>query len=160
MKVCLAAQVLSRSVAGALETCEFELELAEIEGARATARFCQVIDDSFDLLNSRNRSNKWPSKSAMSPENLEDLKIKVDSYTSHIENLKIDGQSILKTKKHTGFLGLIISMKNALQMMTDMFAEGLEFLLTYKLSQDHLEMFFACIRKASGFNNNPTAVQL
>lgn len=35
----------------------------------------------------------------------------------------------------------------------------LTFLLTYKLSQDHLEMFFACIRRCDGFNNNPTARQ-
>ena len=33
------------------------------------------------------------------------------------------------------------------------------FLLTYKLSQDHLETFFSCIRRLGGFNNNPTVVQ-
>ncbi len=33
------------------------------------------------------------------------------------------------------------------------------YILTYKLSQDHLEILFACIRKAGGFNNNPNAGQ-
>lgn len=29
--------------------------------------------------------------------------------------------------------------------------------MTYKLSQDHLEIFFSAIRSRGGFNNNPTA---
>ena len=29
------------------------------------------------------------------------------------------------------------------------------FVLTYKLSQDHLELLFACIREKNGFDNNP-----
>ena len=35
----------------------------------------------------------------------------------------------------------------------------LRFLLMYKFSQDHLELFFAAIRAAGGFNNNPTSTQ-
>ena len=31
--------------------------------------------------------------------------------------------------------------------------------MTYKLSQDHLELFFAAIRSAGGFNNNQTTQQ-
>lgn len=34
-----------------------------------------------------------------------------------------------------------------------------DFLLTYKLSQDHLEMFFSAICSRGGFNNNPTALE-
>jgi len=33
------------------------------------------------------------------------------------------------------------------------------YLLTYKLSQDHLETFFSCMRRMGGFNNNPTCRQ-
>jgi len=33
------------------------------------------------------------------------------------------------------------------------------FILTYKISQDHLEMFFSAIRAKGGFNNNPTTMQ-
>ncbi|KAK3872732.1 hypothetical protein Pcinc_022202 [Petrolisthes cinctipes] len=35
----------------------------------------------------------------------------------------------------------------------------LQYLLTYKLSQDHLELFFCAIRASGGFRNNPTALQ-
>ena len=33
------------------------------------------------------------------------------------------------------------------------------YILSYKLSQDHIEMFFSAIRARGGFNNNPTAAQ-
>jgi len=36
---------------------------------------------------------------------------------------------------------------------------GLKYLLTYKLSQDHLELFFAAVSASFGSNNNPTARQ-
>lgn len=35
----------------------------------------------------------------------------------------------------------------------------LSYLLMYKLSQDHLEPFFAAVRSSNGFNNNPTIRQ-
>ena len=35
----------------------------------------------------------------------------------------------------------------------------LKYLLTYKFSQDHLELFFGAVRAAGGWNNNPTAMQ-
>lgn len=35
----------------------------------------------------------------------------------------------------------------------------LDYILTYKFSQDHLEIFFSSIRAMGGFNNNPTATQ-
>ena len=35
----------------------------------------------------------------------------------------------------------------------------MKYILTYKFSQDHLELFFGAIRSAGGFNNNPTAQQ-
>jgi len=34
-----------------------------------------------------------------------------------------------------------------------------KYFLTYKLSQDHLELFFSKIRSCGGFNNNPSVVQ-
>ena len=37
--------------------------------------------------------------------------------------------------------------------------EPFQYLLTYKLSQDHLELLFSCIRSKNGFNNNPTVTQ-
>lgn len=35
-----------------------------------------------------------------------------------------------------------------------------KYLLTYKYSQDHLELLFSCIRSRGGWNNNPSSLQL
>lgn len=160
MKVNLAAQVLSRSSADALRYCEVDCDLEEFDGASATARYCEVFNDCFDILNSKNQFSKNPSKHAIHKNNVKDLKVKVDAYVKYIKNLKIDGKNILETNKRTAFLGFIISMKNAVKLAEDLFEEGqLLFLLTYKLSQDHLETFFSCIRRFGGWNNNPTTKQ-
>ena len=36
---------------------------------------------------------------------------------------------------------------------------SLRYILTYKLSQDHLELFFSAIRSRGGSNNNPNSMQ-
>lgn len=35
-----------------------------------------------------------------------------------------------------------------------------KYLLTYKYSQDHIELLFSCIRSKGGWNNNPNSLQL
>jgi len=35
----------------------------------------------------------------------------------------------------------------------------LNYVLTYKMSQDHLELFFSAVRSRGGWNNNPSVVQ-
>lgn len=35
-----------------------------------------------------------------------------------------------------------------------------KYVLTYKYSQDHVELLFSCIRSRGGWNNNPNALQL
>ncbi|KAL3208591.1 hypothetical protein MRX96_038996 [Rhipicephalus microplus] len=63
MKVRLAVQTLSSSVADALDFCEYKLKLPQFQGAHATAEFIRIFDRLFDILNSRNplaRSFKAP----------------------------------------------------------------------------------------------------
>lgn len=54
MKVKLATQTFSKSVADALTFCREDLQLPEFLGSAATSRFCIKINNIFDLLNSRN----------------------------------------------------------------------------------------------------------
>ena len=35
----------------------------------------------------------------------------------------------------------------------------LEYILSYKMSQDHLEILFSCFRAMGGYNNNPNCKQ-
>lgn len=53
MNVRLAAQLFSNSVSDALLFCEQELKIPDFQGAKATAEFLQVVNDSFDILDSK-----------------------------------------------------------------------------------------------------------
>jgi len=54
MKVKLAAQTLSSSVAGSLFFCQNDLGLPELSDCAGTTEFLRVTDHLFDVLNSRN----------------------------------------------------------------------------------------------------------
>ena len=67
MKVRLAAQTLSSSVADALEFCNTDLNLPAFRNCEATVKFIRIIDRLFDLMNSRNpfaRGYKAPLRSS------------------------------------------------------------------------------------------------
>lgn len=66
------------------------------------------------------------------------------SFTSYINGLKFqDGTQVTKSQRKTGFRGLVIDLHNALELFKLLKTKGhLHFLITYKLSQDHLETFF------------------
>lgn len=67
---------------------------------------------------------------------------------------------ILKHTLQCGFAGMIIALQNVFLLYEYLRKKyGLEYLLTYKLLQDHIENFFSAIRIKGGFNNNPSAFQ-
>lgn len=51
----------------------------------------------------------------------------------------------------TGFIGFILALKNSINLF--------EYLITYKLSQDHIETTFSAIHGRDGFIDNPTRRQ-
>ena len=70
MKVNLAAQTLSSSIADALEYCEGKLKLPQFQGCGPTVQFIRVFDRLFDVLNSRNpltRNFKAPIRKSNYP---------------------------------------------------------------------------------------------
>ena len=54
MKVNLAAQTFSVSVADAIDYCRDTLKLEQFQGSEATVKFIQTFDHLFDILNSCN----------------------------------------------------------------------------------------------------------
>lgn len=134
MKVHLAAQTLSSSVANALKTCEYDLKLLEFKGASATANFCEIINDTFDLLNSKNYLTKNPSKQAICIENLKDVKVRAEKNIKYIESLKINGVSIITTRVRTGFIRLIICLRSIILLAESLFLEKhMRFLLNIQI---------------------------
>ena len=67
-----------------------------------------------------------------------------------------------KTRRKTGFIRFLAAIKSTKEIFHNLVETKeapLKYLLTYKLSQDHLELFFGAVRSAGGFNNNPTTQQ-
>lgn len=160
MKVNLAVQVLSTSVSDALTFLEYDFKSPHFAAASATATFCKTFNDIFDLLNSRNLYNKTETKQAITKDKIPCLQNKIDKFVLYIKSIKIKNTPVLQSLRKTGFIGLIIDLQNSIALAEQLFNENtIQFLLTCKLSQDHLETFFSLIRRMNGWNNNPSAKQ-
>ena len=162
MKVNLAAQCLSAGVADALEFCDGKLTLPQFKGCGPTVKFIYVLDHLFDVINSRNPLAK-NFKSPMRKSNYEYTKKFLDEATEYIKDLKDrDGKPILKSGRKTGFLGFLMCIQAVEGLAEDLVNSEkpvLKYILTYKMSQDHLELFFGAVRASGGWNNNPTTRQ-
>lgn len=160
MNVSLAAQTLSSGVADAIEFLECS-QHPDFQGSSATVAFIRIIDKLFDVCNSRNVHAKG-FKQPLRAQNVNYWQ----EFLSHAENflrtLNIDGVCALAHPRKTfvlGFLMCIHGIRSLSQELLFRDSEPLKYLLTYKLSQDHIELFFSCIRSRFGWNNNPTTAQ-
>ncbi|KAJ8047187.1 DNA transposase THAP9 [Holothuria leucospilota] len=162
MKVNLAAQALSSSVADALEYCASVLKLKQFQGCEATVKFIRLFDQLFDVLNCRNPFGR-EFKSALRVNNKsswDPFLTKAYDYILHLRDPS--GQKMHETRRKTGFIGFLVAIKSTKALFHDLVETPqapLTYLVMYKFSQDHLELFFAAVRSAGGFNNNPTAQQ-
>jgi hypothetical protein len=158
MKVSLAAQTLSASVADAIEFCRDRLKLKVFEGSEATFEYIGLINKLFDICNSRNPFRKG-TKSPLRPSNEEATNQFFDyalSYLKEISDLR--GTKMVDTPRKTAFLGFMMDIHLLKFLYKKLVKTGkMKYLLTYKLSQDHLELFFCALRGRLGANNNPTA---
>jgi len=162
MKVKLAAQTLSSSVADAIQFCSEYLKLPQFKGCEATVNFLRMIDRLFDILNSRNPFGKG-YKAPLRPANESSWQPFLNKATAYLLSLKnAANEPMYTTKRKTAFLGLLCTISSVKSMYSEYVArEGapMKYLLTYKFSQDHLELYFGAIRASCGSNNNPTVRQ-
>ena len=116
----------------------------------------------FDILNSRYPCAKG-YKAALRRSNKETWDAFFEKAYSYIMALRdTDGNFMYSTRKKTGFIGFLVAIKSMKHIFFDLVEKKnapMKFVLTYKFSQDHLELFFGAIRSSGGFNNNPTAQQ-
>lgn len=79
----------------------------------------------------------------------------INKFKEYILGLKlVNGKLVVDLGRKTGFIGLISALSNLLKLYTYLF-----YILSYKLSKDHIETFFSSIRQRGGFNNNPSCKQ-
>ena len=162
MKVNLATQTLSSSVAVAIDFCNKTLKLPQFIGSEATVRFIMLFDRLFDILNSRNPFGKG-FKTAMRPQSEFIWQSFLTEAMSYIFELRDPtGLLMIESRRKTGFIGFLAAIQSITSLYTELvYCEDrpLKYLLTYKFSQDHLELFFSAVRSSFGSNNNPTARQ-
>lgn len=161
MKVKLATQLLSQSVAEALEFCRDKLKLSNFTECAATTKFIRIMNNAFDILNSRKLS-EYGFKQALCSKNIEKVEGFFDVFKKYISNLKFtNGEYVLHSNRKTGFLGFAICFSSIINIYYRDIETGqkLKFLPVYKCSQDHLELFFGSVRAQGGYNNNPSCLQ-
>lgn len=160
MNVKLAAQTLSESCAIAMEQL-YEDGHPDFADCIATAKFCRIINNIFDCLNCRNVYGK-KFKKPLTLDTAKEIFLFFEESIQYLSAIKLEPteRSILKSRSKTGFIGFIIDMTNLKMLFHNYVEKGyLKYILAYKLSQDHLEIFFSCIRRMGGYNNNPNAKQ-
>lgn len=158
MNVKLAAQVLSSSVADAIEFLSDERFL----GSEATVEYIRMLDRLFDVFNTKNPFGRG----FKSPLRLVNKEIWINILTEtreYLLSLKVNGQNILQHRRKTPALGLIVDSFSFANLAMDLLTSNehpMKYFLTYKCSQDQLEIFFSCIRSCGASNDNPDALQL
>ena len=161
MKVSIAAQTLSESVAAAI-TFLRENGNPNFKDSKATSDFILLMNNLFDILNSKSKFG-MQFKAPVTTKNYE----KISSYLTNGVKLltsltDLNGLKIVNGPRKTFIQGFAISIKSILAITKDLLQRSnspYEFVLTYKFSQDPLEMFFSKIRGRLGWNNNPNALQ-
>jgi len=152
---------LQNVVVASLFLKEFKFK-SLLQKSMASATFCRRINNIFDVLNTRNFLGRNKYKRPLNKSSSVFLNDFVENNCNYLSSLRtINGERLIQSSRKTGFLGLMVSLKSVQNLFNELvISDGiLDFLLSYKLSQDHLEMFFSAVRSRGGFNNNPTAFQ-
>ncbi|KAI5716664.1 hypothetical protein M8J76_010347 [Diaphorina citri] len=161
MKVKLAAQTLSNSIATALEYLDQEA-IAGFQGTEETVKFIKQVDKLFDFLNSRNPFvNEERPKAAITLSNYEKVGGEMMGIVKYLYSLTtIDNTPLYESNRKTFVIGFGAAVKSILAISKSLLDAGhFKYILTYKFSQDHIETFFSRIRQRHGFNNNPNVQQ-
>ena len=114
----------------------------------------------FDIFNSRNLLSRQ-FKAPLCVGNQHKWLSLFSEAAHYIRNLKkSDGTLIIHSRLKTGFIGFLAGISAFEDLFQNVVVNGpLNFILTYKFSQDHLELFFAAVRCRLGSNNNPSCKQ-
>jgi len=166
MKVNLAAQVLSKTVADALE-------LFYGDGVSETVKFIRHMNNFFDCLNVRSifegQRTRNDNLKPYHDENDERLEYLTNEFLQYFEDWKFSienrqGQftksEIAKSQlSHQTLEGLQITVKSIVECVKYLLRNGVKYILTERFNQDPIEQHFGIHRTRGGCNNNPNVQQ-
>ena len=161
MNVRVAAQTISSSVADAIDFLREDVGKDEFTGSEETTDFLRKVDKLFDLLNTKNIHERG-SKAPLCIENMRGWQQFLEQMYDYVMNLRDEKGRLLRSgRRKTAIIVFSAATKALLNISTDLLTQPhpYKYVLTYKFSQDHIELLFNTIRRRGGWNNNPNAMQ-
>lgn len=149
MRVNLAAQVLSRTVAAGIFT-HSSLGLLSPEAVH-TADFIYKIDQLFDLFNSATKEHYKEFKGAL--KNSTGHLHFIDEMIKYIQSWQIYTTPNTRVYCISGWISNLYSLK---MLWNDIKSSNVLYLLTRRLNQDCLENLFATVRNRFGNSDHPS----
>lgn len=150
MKVGLAVQILSESVASGLEhslNAGFFKSKTDERRARPTINFARNMNVIFDMLNAKSVDDNNPNKRGISAANIDRL-MELYDYVCSVEI--IEGSTVYWIE------GLKQTLKGVIGLFHEIHSRHENFILMSRhLNQDPLENLFGQIRSKGGNNRNP-----
>lgn len=159
MHVRTAVETLSRSTADSLEFLRAK-GIPEFVNSAPTIKFIRIFDNLFNVMDTQHL-RKYCSecigsdslivfKNALNPDNYGQVYkflMEAKDYILSIEILNMRTHKkipIVKSNCKTGFRGFVINIISVINMYQELIEKHhwLTFLMTYRMSQDHLELFF------------------
>ena len=161
MKVKFATQLFSHSVAAAI-TFLRNIKLTGFEDSKPTSDFVLSMNDVFDKLNSKSKFGK-NTKQPINSRNFYDIQGRLHEAIASLKCLKdTNAMPLIESPRKTFIIGFCISAYSILTISKALLEKGespFEYILTYRFSQDPIEIYFSKIRGRFERNNNPTALQ-
>lgn len=109
MRVCLATQTFSRSVAASMNYLRLENNIRFIS-SKATADFALMMNDIFDLLNSKHPESLTIFRTGLTKNSQNEVLIFLDGASRYIKSLKMGRKRVVDMRVKFGFIGFL--MKN------------------------------------------------
>lgn len=172
MNVRLAVETFSRQVGDSFQILKDNGHPC-FEGCESTTNFVYMMDDLFNVFNSRTKRNENIYKCALSAQNKDLVFQFIDKCANYLKNLKMEVTRkrknrevteivpVYSTINKTPIIGFLMDMHNLKLLYAEYIADSslLCELHTYTFSQDHIEIFHSKIRARNGHNSNPNVVQ-
>ena len=153
MNVSLSAQKLSASVLSSIDFLREDIHLPEFENSEYTTDVIRRIDTACNFLNSRNPLAKG-TKTPGTFKNLQDWSYKCKELAHYIIKLRDQKGHYLQSggRKSViwGFAFCLHSIVSLIEQHLQCTNHPYKFVLTYKFSQDHIELLLNKIRWCCG----------
>ncbi|KAL1493601.1 hypothetical protein ABEB36_009302 [Hypothenemus hampei] len=155
-KVKLATKLFSNTISAAIIRsgtlddlqCDFWFECAE---------FFKLVNDWFDVLNSRTLVSDTRDRLKPYGLKLESQNHILDSMTATIKNMRVIGRTTLLPFQK----GVIMTNTSVQLLFKDLQRRfSTKYILTYRLNQDVIKNFFGVIRANGGLHDHPSALEV